>query len=780
MTRQATVRVEISGVVQGVGFRPFLFQLAKAYGFRGEVMNTAQGVTLILEGDPDNIAPFCKEIQENHPPLALVSSTKVEPAEVGGYDDFRIITSASINKSRSALISPDVTVCMQCLDEMNDPADRRFGYPFINCTNCGPRYTIIKDLPYDRVKTSMAGFTMCQECQAEYDDPLNRRFHAQPNACAVCGPHVWLTNSKGVVISEKDAISHAGQRLSEGAIVAVKGLGGFHLGVNAFDQSAVQTLRARKNRPHKPFALMARDLETLKKYVKITPSEQELLTGFPRPIVLLEKLEWSDHGKEIDGGENVKAVPSLAPSLAPGNRRLGIMLPYTPLHHLLFKNGPALLVMTSGNRSGQPLSIDNDDALSAFGHIADYFLLHNREIYFRADDSIVQYQKGTRFLRRSRGYAPLPVSLKHSLPPLLACGGGLKSTVCLVKENRAFLSQHIGDLDDAKSFEFYTKSVDHLKTILDINPVIVAHDLHPGYMSTTYARALGNVETIGVQHHHAHAAACMAENGLDEPVIAITLDGTGLGTDNTIWGGEILSCNLDNFERRAHIVQVPMPGGDRAAREPWRMGVSWLYHCFGSALVDLDTHLVRRTDPAKLKFLIRMMERGVNSPMTSSCGRLFDAVAAILGLAHDVSYESQAAMALEAISSPMVDLGYGIDIKADKTGMLILDFSRAIQGIVHDLAGGVSISTLARRLHTTVVDAFVSSAERIGRQTHITTVVLSGGVFNNRIISGEITDRLEALGFTVYSHTKVPCGDGGISLGQAAVVGAIKRNQQEL
>ncbi|MDY0220642.1 MAG: carbamoyltransferase HypF [Desulfobacterium sp.] len=776
MNRTVAVKMEISGVVQGVGFRPFLFQLAKAYGFRGEVSNTPQGVTLILEGDSNNIAPCCKEIEENHPPLALVSSIQMKPADVGGYDDFRIITSSSTNQPRSALISPDVTVCRSCLDEMNDPADRRFGYPFINCTNCGPRYTIIKDLPYDRVKTSMAGFTMCQECQAEYDDPMNRRFHAQPNACAVCGPHVWLTDSKGVVLSERDAIFDAGERLNEGAIVAVKGLGGFHLGVNAFDDSAVQTLRDRKNRPHKPFALMARDLETLKKYVGVTPSEQELLTSFHRPIVLLEKHGWSAHGNGADLGEGIKETPPLSPGVAPDNRRLGVMLPYTPLHHLLFKTGPGMLVMTSGNRSDQPLSIDNGDALCAFAHIADYFLLHNRDIYFRADDSIVQYQGGTRFFRRSRGYAPLPVTLQHDLPPLLACGGGLKSTVCLVKENRAFLSQHIGDLDDEKSFEFYKKSVDHLKTILDINPKIVVHDLHPGYMSTTYALSLGGVETIGVQHHHAHAAACMAENGLDEPVIAITLDGTGLGTDNTIWGGEILSCTLDNFERRAHIVQIPMPGGDRAAREPWRMGVAWLFHCLGPGLVDLDTPLVRELDPVKLKFLIRMMEREVNSPLTSSCGRLFDGVAAILGLAHEVSYESQAAMALEAISTPLVDQGYELDIKTDKTGMVILDFSRAVQAIVRDLARGASIPTLARRFHTTVVDAFVISAARIGRQTNIATVVLSGGVFNNRIILGEITDKLEALGFMVYSHTKVPCGDGGISLGQAAVAGAIKRN----
>ncbi len=768
MNRLASVRVEITGVVQGVGFRPFLFQLAKAYGFKGEVLNTAQGVTLILEGDPDRIDPCCKEIKENCPPLAIVSTVHVEPTGVRGFDDFRIITSASSNRSRSALIAPDVSVCQACLDEMNDPANRRFGYPFINCTNCGPRYTIIKDLPYDRAKTSMAEFTMCPDCQSEYDDPMNRRFHAQPNACEVCGPHVWLADNRGAVVFEKRAIPAAGERLTQGAIVAIKGLGGFHLGVNAFDAAAVSTLRIRKNRPHKPFALMARDLETLKKYTRVTPAEERLLTAFHRPIVLVEKRKCLDPG-----------VQPLASGLAPGNRRLGVMLPYTPLHHLLFETGPEMLVMTSGNRSGQPLSIDNDDALCAFAHIADYFLLHNREIYFRADDSIVQHQEGTRFLRRSRGYAPLPVILKHRIPQVLACGGGLKSTVCLVKDNRAFLSQHIGDLDDEKSFEFYKKSVDHLKTILDIRPAIVAHDFHPGYMSTTYALSLEGVETIGVQHHHAHAASCMAENGLDEPVVAVTLDGTGLGTDNMIWGGEILTCTLDRFERRAHLAPVLMPGGDKAATEPWRMAVSWLYHCLGSGAADLDTPLVRTIDPEKLAFLIQMMDRRVNCPMTSSCGRLFDAVAAILGLGHHVTFESQAAMALEALSTTGNDKGYGIDIQTDETGMLVMDFSPAVLGIVDDIASGVAIPTLGSKFHNTVVDGFVRSAARVGEQAHISTAVLSGGVFNNRIVLRGMTDGLRALGFTVYSHTRVPCGDGGISLGQAAVAGAIKRNREE-
>jgi hydrogenase maturation protein HypF len=763
----SAARIEICGVVQGVGFRPFVYQLAKRYGFNGEVLNTPQGVTLIIEGDPGKIDPCCREIRENCPPLASVMSLTVRKIEVTGYDAFRIVTSSSVDASRSALIPPDVCVCQDCLDEMNDPGDRRFGYPFINCTNCGPRYTIIQDVPYDRAKTSMSVFPMCPECQKEYDDPEDRRFHAQPNACERCGPRVVLVDNQGVALDVGDPIQAAGRLLEQGAIVGVKGLGGFHLAANAFDPAAVELLRTRKNRPHKPFALMARDIETINPHVKIAEPEQALLTSFHRPIVLLEKYESTDPD-----------FVSLPRAISFNNRRLGVMLPYTPLHHLLLDSGPGILVMTSGNRSGEPLSIDNDDALDAFANIADYFILHNRDIYFRADDSIVQYQEGTRFLRRSRGYAPLPVMLKKTFPPMLACGGGLKSTVCLVKENRAFLSQHIGDLDNQKTFEFYKKSVDHLKTILDIAPGIVAHDLHPGYMSTFFAGEQQGVETVGVQHHHAHAVSCMAENGLEEEVIAITLDGTGLGTDGTIWGGEILTCTEDRFERQAHLVQVPMPGADFAVTEPWRMGISWLYHAMGAGVADLDIPFVRGIDPSKLEFLIQMMDKGINSPMTSSCGRLFDAMAAIVGIRNRVSYEGQAAMELEAVSGPLPEKGYGVDLTTLGSGMLTIDFSPCLHRVVADLMDGAPISTIGGRFHRAVVQSFVEAATQVMARTRISKAVLSGGVFNNRTILSGISHGLEQRGFTVYTHTQVPCGDGGISLGQAVIAGAMKLQER--
>ncbi|MCP4115223.1 MAG: carbamoyltransferase HypF [Desulfobacteraceae bacterium] len=764
---KSAVRIEIQGVVQGVGFRPFVFQLAKQYGFRGEVLNTPQGVTLTLEGDPEKIDPCCREIRENCPPLATVTSIDARPVEARGYEDFRIVTSSAVDASRSALIPPDVCVCRDCLDEMNDPANRRFGYPFINCTNCGPRYTIIQDVPYDRAKTSMSVFPMCPECRKEYDDPEDRRFHAQPNACERCGPGVVLVDNRGVSLDGEEPIQAAGRLLKQGAIVGVKGLGGFHLAANAFDPAAVEALRTRKKRPDKPFALMAGDIELIRPHVKISEPEEALLTSLHRPIVLLEKHEAPDTDR----------VP-LARAVSFNNRRLGVMLPYTPLHHLLLENGPGILVMTSGNRSGEPLSIDNDDALDAFADIADYFLLHNRDIYFRADDSIVQYQDGTRFLRRSRGYAPLPVMLKKKFPPMLACGGGLKSTVCLVKENRAFLSQHIGDLDNQKTFGFYKKSVEHLENILDIEPGIVAHDLHPGYMSTGFAGDQQGVETVAVQHHHAHAVSCMAENGLEEEVIAITLDGTGLGTDNTIWGGEILTCTEEGFERQAHLTQVPMPGSDAAVKEPWRMGISWLYHAMGADFLDLDIPFVRGIDPSKIEFLIRMMDKGLNSPMTSSCGRLFDAVAAITGIRNRVSYEGQAAMELEAVSGPMPEKGYGVDMATNESGMVTMDFSPCLQRVVADLGDGEPISAVGGRFHRTVVQSFVEAASRVRERTRISKAVLSGGVFNNRTILGGISLGLEQREFTVYTHTRVPCGDGGISLGQAVIAGAMKRSRK--
>ena len=762
-------RLEISGVVQGVGFRPFVFVLAREHGLCGEVSNTAGGVLIHVEGPARQIKAFCRDIRAKKPLLASVTGITASDAPFRGIPSFNIVKSGS-SDSRTTLISPDVTVCGDCLKEMKDPLDRRYNYPFINCTNCGPRYTIIEDIPYDRPRTSMKEFRMCAACRAEYENPLDRRFHAQPNACPDCGPHVFLTDHQGVVCesASEPAIERAAQLLKQGKIIAVKGLGGFHLACDAANETAVQRLRQKKNRPHKPFALMAAATSALSDHVHIEDLERELMASYHRPIVLLRK-------KASGPTRN-----PVATQVAPLNNFLGAMLPYTPLHELLLEKGPEILVMTSGNRSGEPLSIDNQDALSAFSHIADFFLLHNRDIYFRADDSIARIQRSRpRFIRRSRGYAPQPVFYDKKLLPVLAVGAGLKNTVCLTRDNYLFLSQHIGDLANVKIHEFFTQSITHLKRILDIDPVLVAHDLHPGLMSTQYALEstdIRGIETIGIQHHHAHAVACMAENGLDREAIAITLDGTGLGTDGTIWGGEILISTLSSFTRAAHLSPIGMPGGDAAVREPWRMTAALLYKTFGPGMRDLEIPYIRRTDSQKLDFILRMMEKGVNTPLTSSCGRVFDAVSSLLGVRDKISHEGQAAMELEAVADQdKAWKGYAFDlIPGAEPDCFEISLIPCIRQIVSDTAAGEPVSVISARFHQTLADAFVSAASRVSRTTGIRDVVLSGGVFNNDILFQNITAGLEQNSLTVYTHSKVPCGDGGISFGQAIAAAAAK------
>ncbi|MCP4021647.1 MAG: carbamoyltransferase HypF [Desulfobacteraceae bacterium] len=774
-------RLEISGVVQGVGFRPFLFVLANQYNLKGEVSNTSSGVFAEVEGTSSNIDHFCKDIKDKKPLLASVTRIEVQDIDVKGFNFFKIVKSKTA-KGRTTLISPDVSICDDCLKELKDANDRRFEYPFINCTNCGPRYTIIQDIPYDRPKTSMRHFQMCPVCQKEYDDPMNRRFHAQPNACPECGPHVFLIDAKGNRLDDKpeEAIALAAGYLKKGKIVAVKGLGGFHLACDAANNDVVNKLRQRKNRPHKPFALMAQSASVLFDHVKLSEAQKDLLESYHRPIVILEKKEPLKHD-----------LIGLAPQVAPFNLCLGIMMPYTPLHYLLLEKGPDILVMTSGNRSGEPLSIDNDDALNAFNDIADYFLFHDRDIYFRADDSIVRFQAGQpRFFRRSRGYAPLPVSVKEKMPPILGCGAGLKSTVCLTKGNYAFLSQHIGNLDNDKVFDFYKDSIAHLEKILDITPEIIAHDLHPRYMSTDYAKKVQEeckkaempVKTIAVQHHHAHAVSCMAEHGLFEKVIALTLDGTGYGPDGNIWGGEILVCDRMDFERKAHLSYVPMPGGDAAVLEPWRMAVSILYKAYGSELLNLEIPFLDQVDKEKVSFIVQMIEKSVNSPVTSSAGRIFDAVSSLLCIRHEISHESQAAMELEAIALEKGAGAYGYDIWEIKDAagrrLLEIDMMSCVKDIVSDILNHVPDQRVSYKFHGAMADAFVSAAMTISKETGIQKAVLSGGVFNNNIILNRVLGHLEDNGLTVYTHTKVPAGDGGISFGQVAVASALE-NQVE-
>jgi len=760
-------RLEISGMVQGVGFRPFLFVLAEKYLLKGEVSNTSSGVCALVEGSNENIEKFTHDIRHKNPLLASVTAIEIFDSVVHDFKSFQIVKSMA-SASRATLISPDVTVCKDCLAEMRDPQNRRYGYPFINCTNCGPRYTIIEDIPYDRPKTSMKQFKMCTQCQQEYDNPLNRRFHAQPNACPECGPAVFLTDNKGnwVTQDSQETIALAGQYLSQGKIVAVKGLGGFHIACDAANPVAVKTLRTRKNRPHKPFALMAKSVSALLDHLHVGEQEKNLIESFHRPIVLLKKKETQTHGMD-----------KIAQNVAPCNKSLGVMLPYTPLHYLLLEKGPQILVMTSGNRSGEPLSIENEDAIDAFSHIADYFLLHNRDIYFRADDSIARVQAGRpRFIRRSRGYAPLPVQLNHTLPKILGCGAGLKNTVCLTRENQVFLSQHIGDMDNVKGYEFFQTSIDHLKQIFDVQPDIIAHDMHPGYMSTDYAQSLTHVKKVAIQHHHAHAAACMAENNLDEPVIAITLDGTGYGPDNTIWGGEILLATKIKFKRKAHLSHLAMPGGDKAVLEPWRMAASALYRTFGMDFLNLEIPYIRQMDKEKLRFVCRMMQKNLNSPLTSSAGRWFDAVSS---LRHKITHESQAAMELEAVADEGPARGiYRFDlIQPQRTDApLEISLLPCINQIIEALKQDLRVGTISLKFHHTLVQAFSAAAVRISKKTGIQKAVLSGGVFNNDIILNAMIHCLEENNLKVYTHTQVPTGDGGICLGQAVVAAALEED----
>jgi hydrogenase maturation protein HypF len=626
----------------------------------------------------------------------------------------------------------------------------------------------------------MKAFAMCPACRAEYDDPADRRFHAQPNACPVCGPKVVLTDRQGRTIAGPDtAVETAGGLLAKGHIVAVKGLGGFHLAVDAANDAAVRRLRRRKNRPHKPLAVMARSMSAVQDMVQMSAEEEGVLSSFNRPIVLLRK-------KKAEG-----SAAGLSPSLAPLNPCLGVMLPYTPLHCLLLDAGPPVLVMTSGNRPGEPLSIDNQDALAAFSHIADYFLVHNRDICFRADDSIVRVQAGqVRFLRRSRGYVPLPVPVSGDLPCVLGCGAGMKTTLCLTRKHQAFLSQHIGDLDNPETFDFYVRTLDHFKTILDINPEIVAHDLHPGYMSTQYAKT-GFPETVprvGVQHHHAHAVSCMVENDLDEPVVAIVLDGTGYGTNGRIWGGEILIAQRNTFVRKAHLRYLPMPGGDQAVRQPWRMAAAVLYTAFGRSFLDLDLPYIKEMDPGRLAFICQMMEQEVNTPQTSSCGRLCDAVSSLLGIRHVISHDSQAAMELEAVGTDDFTTSTApypcdlVHLAPVRDGVeWIIDMIPGIRTMVAGIQARVPAARISARFHQTLVHGFSRAAQQIADARGLDKVVLSGGVFNNDLIFREMVACLEKDHLRVYTHASVPAGDGGIALGQAAVAAAtVKRGRDRM
>ena len=747
--------LEIKGIVQGVGFRPFVYQLANKYSIKGEVANTSSGVSISIEGTRESIESFCGDLADKTPPLAYITKISVNSKPLEGFKNFSIVKSRE-QSFISTLISPDVSICDDCLRELFDPDDRRYQYPFINCTNCGPRYTIIDNIPYDRPNTSMKHFKMCKKCQAEYDDPEDRRFHAQPNACAKCGPHVALYDNTKREIPCRNPVDRASSFLKQGYIVAIKGLGGFHLAVDAENSDAVALLRRRKNREEKPLAIMSYDIDRIRKFAYVEPEEEVLLTSSQRPIVILKKREPN----------------SISDEVSPRNRYFGTMIPYTPLHYIILRHDFTALVMTSGNISEEPIAIDNEDAFERLSAIADFFLIHNRDIYLRSDDSIVKRTAGaTRIVRRSRGYVPIPVFLKKKVPQILACGGGLKSTACLTKDNQAFLSQHIGDLENLATYDFFKLTINHMKRILDIDPEIIAYDLHPDYLSTRYAQKQVNIKKIQVQHHHAHVVSCMAENMLEGQVIGLSFDGTGFGTDGCIWGGEVLIAEAGAFKRAAHLSYVPMPGSESAIKEPWRMAVSYLYDAFGDKLWDLDLPVLREIDKKNLKIIVDMISKRINSPYTSSLGRLFDGIAAIIGIRNRVSFEGQAAMELEMLAGEETQATY--DYEWLYEGLYKIALKPIIQGVTKDVEHGVRPSEISAKFHLTLIHLFSELCDVLRDERDINRIVLSGGVFQNSILLAGLITSLEAKGFVVFSHKKVTANDGGISLGQAMVAAAV-------
>lgn len=756
--------IQFSGIVQGVGFRPFVYRKAHLFHLKGSVKNTEQGVIIRVDGDRKVIKGFYQAILKEPPFLADIDRGSISFHDPSGFDEF-VIEESSNRREGYTPLSPDIATCSECLSEVFETRDRRYRYPFTNCTNCGPRFTIIRSIPYDRVNTTMSSFTMCQQCLDEYTNPLDRRYHAQPNACPECGPGLRLLSAEGREI-DKDPVEGAVSALRHGMIVAVKGLGGYHLAVDACNDKAVRLLREKKRRPAKPFALMVRSLEVAKKYCRIQKKGQDLLTTFARPIVLFPKT----------------GTAELSPRLAPDTPMLGIMLPYTPLHHILMEEGPEVLVMTSANISEEPLVFRDDDAFSTLRDIADAFLIHNREIQRPCDDSVMSVVQGDgRFIRRSRGFVPRSIELKKRKAQILATGASEKNTFCLCKDGKAFLSHHIGDLNNEKSLDAYIRGIEDFLRMFRVNPEAVACDAHPDYLSSLYALEFSQrkgLPLFRIQHHHAHIAAVLGEHNISEDIIGIAFDGTGYGPDDTIWGGEFLVANRGEYTRTGHFAPVPMPGGEKSIVEIDRMAVSYLIEAYGSLDKVPDFRFFDTPERERFFLIERMIAGGINCPLSSSCGRLFDAVSALIGLCSRPTYHAQGAILLETeahdIDYHHLPAPYGSTI--DGGGGV--HFDAMIREIVQDLRNGISTRTISQRFHWTIVQATVEMCERIKIRSGIRTVALSGGVFQNRLLLEHCTLRLERHGFRVLNHTLVPPNDGGISFGQTVVaLNRLKRGE---
>lgn len=762
MDKIKNLHIEIAGIVQGVGFRPFVYNLAKIHQIFGWIKNTSSGIIIEVEGSEVNLNAFTAALSTNAPPLASIDKFLVTEQPYFGFREFEIITSQG-NSVDFQPISPDISICADCEKEINDPQDRRYRYPFTNCTNCGPRFTIIKDIPYDRPMTSMQGFQMCPECLAEYKDPENRRFHAQPIACPNCGPSIWLETIENTTNNHENvpalvgemALQEARKMIKEGKIVAIKGLGGFHLACDATNVLAVKELRAKKLRVDKPFAVMMTNLDTVRQHCDLSELEQTYLESPAHPIILLEK----------------KIESNIDQLVAPNQRTLGVMLPYTPLHILLLQQDsgfPGVLVMTSGNLSEEPICTDNLDAKSTLGSIADAFLMHNRDILIRTDDSVIQTFHGEQYpVRRSRGYSPYPVKLHRKSPPVLATGGELKNTFCVTRDNYAFLSHHIGDLKNYESLKSFEDGIQHFEQIFRVLPNAIACDQHPDYFSTRYAIERSkkeNIKLVSVQHHHAHIASLMSEHGMEgkSPIIGVVFDGTGYGADGNIWGGEFLIANYLQYQRYSHLKYFPLPGGDAATKHPNRvslgllysMGISWENATnTSSSICEADRTLVRS-----------LLEKKINTPLTSSVGRLFDAIASLVGLRHSINYEAQAAIELEAC----IDQGESGTYHFETENGFI-DPKPVIEAIIADLHTGLAINRISGKFHNSLALMVRNVCTEIRKENGISEVGLSGGVWQNISLLRKSVELLEKDGFSVLLHKKVPTNDGGIALGQAAV-----------
>ena len=775
--------ISVRGIVQGVGFRPFVYGLAVKHDLKGWVYNTSEDVKIEVEGEAEAVEQFERELEAKAPPLAHIEGVTIEYHPPLGYKNFEIRHSQA-QEGKYQLISPDVATCQACLGELLNPEDRRYRYPFTNCTNCGPRFTIIEDMPYDRPKTTMRYFQMCPQCQAEYDNPLDRRFHAQPNACPKCGPQVELVDNQGNLITEENPIAAASQLLKEGKIVAIKGLGGFLLACDATNDTVVKTLRQRKKRFSKPFAIMVTDIDEAKRHCYVSAEEENLLTSPQSPIVLIRWREDSSVSREA----------------APNLQFLGIMLPHTPLHHILLRDTGLPLVMTSGNLSEEPIARDNDEALRRLSGIADYFLIYNRDIYSRYDDSVAIVERGTsQLIRRARSYAPYPIRLSFGAKQVLGCGAEEKNTFCLTKDNYAFLSQHIGDMENMETLEHFDSTISLYKRLFHIEPEIIAHDLHPDYLATKYARELGEfgIKLVPVQHHHAHIASCMADNGLASPVIGVAFDGTGMGADGNIWGGEFLVADYRNFRRAGHLEYLPLPGGAAAIKRPYRTAIGYILTLLGenalNAVIASEAKQsqlasIGQVTEVEVEVIKRQIERRINSPLSSSMGRLFDAVSALLGIRGEIDYEGQAAVELEmaayssVIARSVPSEARGLDEAisgnnesypyciVEDEGIRIVRLRDLLSAVIEDLHQGISKGMISVKFHNTVAQMINEMCHLIADETPMVSgVALSGGVFQNRLLLRKTVSLLESSRFQVFTHRQVPCNDGGISLGQAVI-----------